>query len=463
MFKKSLAILSVSAAFLAQAQDISTIKNTYEVYGSSLPGTSKYNAMAGATGALGGDVSAVNNNPAGIGVAIASDISGTLFVGNNKNSTSLFGSTNDYKISNADIGQIGGIASFEIRKNSAWKFVNIGVNFSSKSIEDYSESQGNNNINFDLANDALSFRRHAYDRVGTVSKMSIGVGGNYDNRIYLGTALNIHSSHLNQSDAAEMIYESDGVGETFYKQNSPYAEDGNGFSASLGVIGKINNQFRVGASIETPTFWRIDRVYNYYDAVNSDNDGEYGESRDLSTPAKATLSAAFVPNKNFAVNVDYSIGLSKPKFKVGDAGLQDEFNDFYSSFGHQSEVKIGAEYRALGFRVRGGYGFATNPFDSYSISTLNANNLAANQSYDNLFAGKRNTVGVGLGYDFKSFYIDAAYNHISSTYSSPFLAGSSDFGSEYYSPNSYFANDASVVSEVKNVQNNLSLTLGWKF
>lgn len=51
-------ILSISAAYFANAQDISTIRNTVEVYSnSSLNGTSKYNSMAGSMGALGGDFS----------------------------------------------------------------------------------------------------------------------------------------------------------------------------------------------------------------------------------------------------------------------------------------------------------------------------------------------------------------------------------------------------------------------
>lgn len=81
MIKKSLIVLSVGVAYFANAQDISTIRNTVDVYSnSSLNGSSKYNGMAGSMGALGGDVSVLNSNPAGIGVSIASEISGTLLL-----------------------------------------------------------------------------------------------------------------------------------------------------------------------------------------------------------------------------------------------------------------------------------------------------------------------------------------------------------------------------------------------
>ncbi len=464
MIKKTFTLAGFTALFFAHAQDFSTIKNSADVYTASMPGTSKYNAMAGSMGALGGDISTINSNPAGIGVAIASDISATLQIQNNKNTSSLFGTSNSYSTKATDLGQIGAIVSFVVRGNSPWKFVNIGINSSSKSIEDYSESAGANNIKLAIDGDALKFIRHAYDRTGTVSKIGIAVGGNYDNRIFVGAGMSIHGTMMDQSDAAEMAFARVGTSESFFKQYTPYHEESAGFSANIGVIGKVNNQFRLGASLESPTFWNIDRTYRYYDKFDSNDDGDFSETRTLRTPMKATLSAAFVPNKNLAVNLDYSIGLTKPRYTGGDSGLQKEFDAFYSSNSKNvSEVKLGAEYRIQKFRIRGGYGFATNPFAATTFATLGSNGTVASQSYNDMYAGKKSTVGVGLGYDFKSFYIDAAYQNISSTYSSPFLRGNASASSQYYSANAFFANDNPLVASVKNTKNNFSITAGWKF
>ena len=110
MIKKSFIILGISAAYFANAQDISILRNTAEVYSnSSLTGTAKYNAMAGSMGALGGDFSVLNSNPAGIGVSITSEISGTLAIQNNKNVSSLAGQSIDYKFNKTDLGNIGGL------------------------------------------------------------------------------------------------------------------------------------------------------------------------------------------------------------------------------------------------------------------------------------------------------------------------------------------------------------------
>ncbi len=457
-------ILSISAAYFANAQDVSTIKNNAEVYSnSSLSGSAKYNSMAGSMGALGADFSVLNSNPAGIAVSIASELSGTLFLENNKNTTSYGGNSTAYKTNDTNLGNVGAIAVFKVNSGSAWKFVNVAMNYSNQSIEDYSETPGNRSLIYDIrdANDAvidqLAFDGHAYNRYGNLSKMSLGIGGNYDHRIYVGAGLNFHSSALDQYDSAAFV-DNTGIRDVYEKQYTPYSESATGFSASLGVIGKISPQFRLGASLETPTWWNISRVYSEYE---NPTDGTYSEDRNLSSPMKATVSAAYVANKNFAINVDYTLGLTKSKYKVyGNA--ETELNQFFSSNAKNlSEVKVGAEYRIENLRLRGGYGFATSPFDSMSLNTTSGS--LSNENFSDLFSGKRNTIGAGIGYDFKSFFIDAAYQNISSEYSSPFLQGSAANNTGYFS-NQYIVNsDAAIVSNVKNKKDNFFITLGWKF
>lgn len=467
MLKKSLAIMSISAAFFAQAQDVSVIRNTVDIY-SNAPniGSAKFNAMAGSNGALGGDANSLLTNPAGLGVAISGEISGTLSITSNKNTSSYAGSSYGYNINNADLGNVGAVMTFQLMTESAWKFINIGVNYSNQSIENYIETPGNSNLIYDFPDaTSSSFGRHAYDRYGYISKTSFGVGANYNNNLYLGAGFNFLNSSIDQSDTAIFNSLSNGSSEYFSKQNTPFYERGNGFSASLGVIGKLSPNFRLGASVETPTFWNIDRSYNFY------NDPIYGddyavEDRQLTSPMKATVSAAFIANKSFALNVDYTLGLTRPKYKVyGDA--ETELNDFFKdNYKNLSELKIGAEYRIKQFRLRGGYAYASSPFDALTIDRYTDNGgVAEGQSYSNLILNDRNALSVGLGYDFKSFYIDASYQNITSKYSDPFLYGVVDNNYEagYYSPNRLISSDAYAVSDVKNVRNNFFITFGWKF
>ena len=480
MLKKSLTLMGVAAAFFAQAQDISVLRNTVDVYSNTdYFGGAKYNAMVGATGALGGESSSLLNNPAGIGLAITDDFSATLGVQGNKNKTTLGGSSLTNKQTNTNLVNAGGLATFQLMTEKPWKFVNVAVNYSNRSLDNYVESPGNTNITFQknlLDSDNLpvvgnlAYKGHAYDRVGDASVMNIGVGANYDNNLYFGLGLNFHNVSLDQYDSAAFSLDLDNNRTSIYdKQYSPYTEKSSGFSATVGVIGKVNNQLRLGLSVQTPTWWQIERAYRTYAEGSTGYMGyaDYSEDRKFRSPLKATVSAAYVPNKSFAINLDYTLGLSKPHYKVmGDA--ETELNNFQDDFyKNQQEVKIGAEYRAKQWRFRGGYGYASSPFDNISATSYNNVGAVADTNYSNLILGERNTVGLGVGYDFKSFFIDASYQNVSSTYKNPFLHGTVISNSPYFSTGYHndfdIVSDAYAVSEVKNNRNNFFITVGWKF
>lgn len=469
MFKKSLTILSIASAFYLQAQDVSIIRNSVDVYSANpLTGSAKFNAMAGSMGALGGDLSAINTNPASVGVFITGNISGTLAVNNSKTTSSFSNAASSYKLNNADIGQLGGVAVFETSGNTPWKFVNFGVNYTNQNIEEYIETPENSNYKFqdqiedlttgNMVTGTFTSLGHAYDRTGNLTNMNIAFGGNYDNKFYVGGSLNFKGATIEQYDSSRLALDVDNNNSyVLNKQRTPYTEDANGFSVSAGIIRKINNNVRLGASIESPTWWT---QYRTYSEVNKDNldyyFNYYDEDRKFTSPMKATLSGAFVMNKNFALNVDYSLGLTKPKYKDpgplpnGEESAEHQLNDFFNSYyKNLSELRVGGEYRYNNFRLRGGYGISNSPFD--------------NIYGKNNFIGKRETLGVGFGFDFKSFYIDAAYNKITTNSTNVYGDGN------YYSLANngdveFFTNNPNTfTSKLEDVKNNVTLTLGWKF
>lgn len=488
MLKRISAVAFLSLGAMYYAQDASVIKNTAEIYSSSdFGGTAKFNSMAGSMGALGGDLSAITINPAGTGVFISGDVSATLSVQNNKNNSNLFGSSFESSYTNTNLGQIGGVVSFDTGNTSPWKFVNLAFNYSTKNLENYVQTPGNSNISEAVkylnssnaeVNDNLIYSGHAYDRTGTASNLNVSLGGNYENKIYLGAGLNFKSADFDQSD----FYQSElsGLGEYAYyqKQYSPYRESSNGFSASVGIIGKINNNIRLGVAVESPTFWNLTRTYTEYGFNSNDNVvyGIYDETRKLTTPMKLTLSGAVVASKNFAVNVDYTLGVTKPKYKV-EGSAETQLNNYFSSdYKNTSDLRVGAEYRVAGFRLRGGYGLEASPFKNSSILAYNSTGVSGSYGLNSPFVGKRETLAGGLGYDFKAFYIDAGIQSITSTYDNVFYGGdyavTADNG--YSVPlfneslNAYtygdgLRNETSIVSKVKNTKTNFFLTVGWKF
>jgi len=73
------ALLTISAVLLGQAPLLAQgAIDLFTLSDSQLRGTSRYMSMAGAFGALGGDISTLTQNPAGIGVYRSSDITATL-------------------------------------------------------------------------------------------------------------------------------------------------------------------------------------------------------------------------------------------------------------------------------------------------------------------------------------------------------------------------------------------------
>ncbi len=93
-------------------------------------GSARYNGLSGAFGALGGDVSAINNNPASSAVLKHSIVDGTLSYNSNNNSTDYYNTiTNNYE-DNINLSQVGGVY---VLKNTddgnSIKKVTLGLNY----------------------------------------------------------------------------------------------------------------------------------------------------------------------------------------------------------------------------------------------------------------------------------------------------------------------------------------------
>ena len=471
MTKKISILAGISASALFFAQDVSIIRNTSTIYDNiSSLGTARYSAMAGSMGALGGDASVLNTNPAGLGVFITDDVSASLVINSNKSTASLAGKSTSQNTSKVNLGSANGVLSFQTKENSAWKFVNVGINYVTQNVNDKLQSPGNANITQAIIpqgqtspSDYNIFEGHLYETIGHRSKLNLGIGGNYDNKIYIGASVNFSSVNIEQYDEVKVSSLNTRTSKYFTKQNTPYIEEGDGFSLSLGVIGKLSNAVRLGAAIESPTWYSIDREYNFYSRNSLGlSQNSYTENRTFRTPTKLTLSGAFIPNKHFAFNVDYRVDLGKPNFGGGAADVQ--LNNFYeSTYKAQHEVRIGGEYRIKSFRVRGGYAFTTSPFKDHTETMFDNNANVVSGKLSNYIVGKTQVISGGIGYDFKMFYIDASYQHRTHEHSNPFFAGTYVNRDGNGSEGNYSVSDTSIVSNAKNQKGQLIFTLGWKF
>ena len=108
-------------------------------YAEILPtGTARYTAMGGAFSALGGDLSTMATNPAGIGVYRKSDFGITLGWASNKVSSDYFGKKNTVSEMDLGVSNLGFVVTNTEANNSAWKYINWG--FAYNRIADFNYS-----------------------------------------------------------------------------------------------------------------------------------------------------------------------------------------------------------------------------------------------------------------------------------------------------------------------------------
>jgi len=287
----------------------------------NVQGTARLQAMGGAFGALGGDLSSLNINPAGSAVFNYSQftISGSNYnVGND----ALFGSnTRNTKLNSLELNQVGGVFVFK-SSDSPWKKIALAFNYdmvqnfdnefvasgnTSLGIANYflnfAQGQTLNNLRVqqnefitdaylnigadlgfgaqqaflgfqagliepteDVEDNTSYFSNAAYNNVnqhyvqnvtGQNNKFTLNLAGQYQENLYLGASLNFYS----------VVYDKlTQLNEDGYNPDSPVQfttfdnflhTEGYGFSFGLGGIAKLNDNIRVGGSYQSPIWYKL--------------------------------------------------------------------------------------------------------------------------------------------------------------------------------------------------------------
>ncbi len=284
-----------------------------------LYGTARSLAMGGAFGALGGDISGVSTNPAGIGVYRSSEISGTFGFEQNKATVNNL----DKIKGGLDAHNMGFVGSFALR-SEAVPMINFGFsynkqkNFDSEihatggvgrhSLTQYiaDRSYGldpdnllmpgeNSNLpdpfisqpwlsvlayNSYLINPVLnSDGKYGYTALiypgdavkqqiktrekGSIDNYDFTIGTSINNVLNVGLSLIVSEiSHYQYSDYTEEFNQGS------YVLNNEMSLNGAGFGAKLGVIYKPVNSFRIGLAYHTPMRYSMQE---YYQAKIDDN------------------------------------------------------------------------------------------------------------------------------------------------------------------------------------------------
>ncbi len=458
--------------------------------GSQVGSTSRIKAIGDANIAVGGDLTSIGGNPAGLGFFTRSEASITPEFNQSRATGSYLNATtkdkrNDGNFNNASIvfyGQLNKQRGED--KTHGWLSVNFGANYvrtnnfyqntyysgvnGSSSIADYYANLANQALDNGYSLDGYlegwardqrlinlnssNFYEPSTTLGGTQSNLITATGGqteynfsfgaNYSNKLYVGAGFGITNIRYNyNSQFTEDNYEYVNVNKDFV---STYTRDqvtkGNGFNGRLGLIYKPVEAVRIGATVTTPTWYNIDD--SSYEGLSTTYQGEarrtagstYPASYNLRTPFKVGGGLAIFAGKYGFITGDVEyLDYSSAKLSSNDFDVSQDNADIKRYYGSAVNARFGAEARIPGnFFLRGGYGIQGNPVKNDATAKVGSD---------------VKTISGGLGYRFGDYYIDATYVNVKRS------------ATQY----PYEIGDLSPAAALKYNNNNLFLTLGIRF
>lgn len=239
---------------------------------------------------------------------------------------------------------------------------------------------------------------------GENSKFTVNGATQYGENLYFGASMNFHNVLFDRLNRYQEESTETNAGGTRLTLEDLLQTEGSGFSFGLGAIGKLNDFIRLGASYQSPTWYRLtdnlsQRIGSNYQNRNTEIDGSpfLGTTifdYQIKTPGKLTGSIAAIFGKNGLLSLDYSYqDFSNAELRPTSDSFFASENSFISqALGGVSSIRAGGEYRIQRFSLRGGYSYRQSPYGNGNL------------------IGDSYTVSGGLGYDFGGSRLDFAVN-----------------------------------------------------
>jgi hypothetical protein len=418
-------------------------------------GTSRFQGMGGAFGALGADFSGIATNPAGLGIYKSSEITVTPSFSINPSSSEFNGETGSDTEFNFALGNFGFVFNIKPhKKNNSSGFQDFNIGFGLNRQNDYNASlfmHGVNNkssmmtdyvnilnsqptltsdeINqqypFDIAlatNANLIYfdsasNRYACDAPhggvyqqktvitsGSINEFNFSFGANYNDKLYFGATFGIPTLRYFEDSQYQEYDNKDTIP---YFRSLSYGQSlethGTGINLKVGVIYRPADWFRIGASIHTPTFYGImkDKWSSYmiasFDSLEStpqySPQGYYDYQ--MATPFRAIGSLAFIIKQYGLISAEYEyVNYNQARFysTSGSSTFSDVNTEIKTSYKSPLNIRFGTEWRIQDFRLRGGFGYYGSPYQSSGSTT-----------------GQKYVASGGFGYRSKHFFADLTY------------------------------------------------------
>lgn len=456
--------IMILACTYASAQ---TIDDVLRYSTENLQGTARFQAMGGAFGALGGDLSALNVNPAGSSVFNYSEI-GLTGSNYHSNNDVLYGGRLINRKDNAlEMNQIGGVFVFKAT-DSPWKTIAVAFNYdmvqnfdneffangnSTSGIDNYflNFAQGEPlgplrtqageymeeayldigaNMGFGPQQAFLGFQagiieptvdddentsyfpnavydvlnqRYSRQTTGYNSKFSLNFASQYEDFLHLGATLNLHSLVYDRLTYFDENDYDEGSPIQFTSFDNFLHTEGNGFSFGLGAIGRLSEMVRVGVSYQSPTWYTL--------------------KDDTAQRINSTLAEPDIEYINFGiVNLYEKYKIKTPGKLTGSLAL---------IFGQQGLISFDYAQQDMSKAELGPNSdpnfAAENDFIANTLGTVHSYRLGGEYRLghfslragyrhegspyeDGDFVGDLNGYSAGIGYDFGGSRLDLAYS-----------------------------------------------------
>ena len=153
--------------------------DAYTLSNTELNGTARSMAMGGAFGALGGDISALSNNPAGLGIYRSSEIAGTVNLSMVNASTNWNGTSSDQNKTHFNMNNLGLIFYFPTNSESV---NNWSLGFSYNRLKNYNRryNMSNSRMDFSMSDYAAMRASNAFGRGSGITIGELTLDDNYD-------------------------------------------------------------------------------------------------------------------------------------------------------------------------------------------------------------------------------------------------------------------------------------------
>lgn len=436
-------VIAISCISLTQAQYVGDALR----YSQNFPTLSARSmSMGGAFSSLGGDYSSAAINPAGLGLYRKSEFVFSPGIGFSNTTADYLGQSHKdakYQLTMSNIGYVGtwnsgkdkGLvsASYALgysRMNNFNNQIYMGGDNNESSLIDafMSNIDGVDPEDLDAFTSRLAFdaylidtadneyftpvllpvdQRRTVETRGGTGQWNLAFGLNFDNIWYIGASAAVY----------RLNYENIMTHSEFDIANSDYdhfyfTEDldveGTGFSLSLGTMVRLFKIMRVGASLQLPTYYKIDEFYRNtmyaeYDNgfIPSDDNGTiYAEGEfdyKLATPLKLQGGASVQLGTMgiIAADVEY-IDYSGMRLRSGDyhTDFSSENSDIEDAYRPVLNLKMGGEARFDNLFARLGFGYYPSPFEEWELNK----------------DASRTELTAGFGYRSNSFFFDLGFS-----------------------------------------------------